>query len=151
MAFLPLCLLLTGCGPEILFERTQELPTGGWAYQDSVAFEFSVPDTVRKYDLLLNVTHDQSFPYQNFYVNIHTDFPNGRRTTQRVSLQLAGDFGAWLGDCGGTSCDLQIPVLSNARFAQSGTFGVVVEQYSRDEPLVGVRELGLRVEVAEEQ
>jgi gliding motility-associated lipoprotein GldH len=89
-----------GCGPEVIYDRAETLPAEGWSYADSVAFEFAIPDTVRNYDLVLMVEHDQTFPYQNFYVNIHTDFPNGRRTTQLVSLQLAGDFGAWLGNRG---------------------------------------------------
>jgi gliding motility-associated lipoprotein GldH len=139
-----------GCGPEVIYDRAETLPAEGWSYADSVAFEFAIPDTVRNYDLVLMVEHDQTFPYQNFYVNIHTDFPNGRRTTQLVSLQLAGDFGAWLGNRGGKTCTLDIPILSGARFSQSGAFGVTVEQHTRDEPLQGIREIGLSVVLAQE-
>lgn len=143
--------LLTACGPAVVYEHTEPIGEGAWYYADSINFDFTIPDTLRTYDLRLSVEHDRTFPYQNFYVNIRTGFPSGKRTAQSVSLQLAGDFGAWLGNCGGESCKLEIPVLSGARFDQVGDFNIVVAQHTRDEPLEGIRALGLRVTVAEEQ
>ena len=102
--------LVTACGPEVLYERSiatgadEEQPS--WAYTDSLAYEFDVPSTDQRYDLELLVEHAEAFPYENFYLNLHTTPPNGKRTTERVSLQLSGEYGEWHGACSGGDCEL---------------------------------------------
>lgn len=142
--------ILSACGPTVIYEQHQELPATGWAYADSARFEFKVPDTGQAYDLVLSLTHSADFPYQNFYVKLHTGFPSGKRTSEQLSLQLAGDFGAWLGDCSGAVCEQEITILRNARFADTGDYYLTVEQFSREEPLAGVGSVGLAVVETEE-
>lgn len=146
LALLP---LLTACGPEVIFEEAALFGEDGWAYADSVRYDFTVAEIERPYNLDLTVHHGTDFSYQNFYVKVHTSFPSGKRETKQSSLQLAGDFGSWRGDCSGESCSLSIPMLSNVLFQEAGDYSIVVEQFSRDEPLGGVDGLGLKVSVAE--
>lgn len=137
--------LLTSCGPKVIYEQTSTFPAKEWAYADSARFEFTVQDVVKAYDLVLTLTHGTDFPAQNFYVRLHTGFPSGKRTSEQVSLQLAGDFGAWLGDCSGETCEQKITILQNAKFADPGEYYLTVEQYSREEPLAGIGSVGLAV------
>ena len=138
--------LLTACGPTVVYEDSHPLPDTGWAYADSARFAFAIPDTTINYDYVLTLEHSPEFAYQNFYVRFHTGYPSGVRKTEEVSLQLAGDFGVWHGECSGTSCELEIPILRNARFAAAGDYVLTVEQFSRENPLTGVAAVGLRVE-----
>lgn len=148
LLLLPL-ISLTACGPEIVYEREVDFAETGWAYADTVRFDFELADTSRAYDLLLTVEHGTDFPYENFYVRIHTTFPSGKRNTEQVSLQTTGDFGAFLGECSGGDCSLPVLILENARFAATGDYALTVEQYSRDEPLSAVFGLGLRIVVSD--
>ncbi|MEO0733012.1 MAG: gliding motility lipoprotein GldH [Bacteroidota bacterium] len=143
---LPLCLFLTACGPATLYEAEHALPDKGWTYGDVTAFTFTVTDTTQAYDLFLNVTHQPDFAYQNFYVLLYASLPSGTVDTQRVSLQLAGDFGSWLGDCGSSGCTLEIPILENVTYRVAGEYGLRVEQFSRDNPLAGVNAVGMIVQ-----
>lgn len=147
LAFLP---FLTACGPEIVYEEATVFADGNWAYADSVNFNFEVTDVDRPYDLDLTVSHGTDFAYQNFYVRVHTTFPSGKRETSQSSLQLAGDFGAWRGDCSGEHCTLSIPMLTDVRFEEPGAYAITVEQFSRDEPLAAIDGVGLRLSVSEE-
>lgn len=142
-------MLLFACGPTVIYDQQKEMPETGWAYQDTARYDFSIPATDQAYDLVLNLEHGTAFPYQNFYVKIHTGFPSGKRTTEEVSLQLAGDFGAWLGDCGGEVCDQEITILRNAKFAETGAYYLTVEQYTREPVLGGIDALGLAVRESE--
>ncbi len=146
LLFLALC---SACGPTVIYEQTKDFPADGWAYADSARFEFNIPNPDQAYDLVLQLEHSTAFPYQNFYVKLHTGFPSGKRTSEQVSLQLAGDFGAWLGDCSGEVCGQAITILRNAKFADAGEYYLTVEQYSREEPLMGVGAVGLAVVEAE--
>lgn len=146
---LPLLALLTACGPEVVYQEVRPLAATGWTYADSLSFVYPVIDRSRVYDLVVDVTHSEDFAYQNFYVWLHTTFPNGKRSSEKLSLQLAGDYGAWLGDCSGGSCTLGIPILQQLRYTLTGDYVLTIAQHSRDEPLVGIERIGVRLVVNE--
>ncbi len=125
------------------------MPESGWAYADTARFNFAIPSTETAYNFVLTVAHDEDFAYQNFYVLLHTGFPNGKRQSQQLSLQLAGDFGAWKGNCSGGTCTQEITFLQRARFEQVGDYYLTIEQHSREEPLTAIKSVGFSVVVAE--
>lgn len=143
------CLLLTSCGPTVVYEQEYDIEESGWTYADSLSFNFTIEDTTLTYEYLLDLTHSADFPHQNFYVNLHTRFPSGQRSSQQLSLQMADNFGQWYGDCGGETCELSIPILQKARFQSPGAYSLTVEQNTRENPLQNINALGLRVVVSE--
>lgn len=151
LPFLILFTFCSACGPTVIYEQIKVLPADGWTYADSARFEFTVPDPEQAYDLVLSLKHSDNFAAQNFYVKLHTGFPSGKRTSEQLSLQLAGDFGAWLGNCSGDACEQEITILRNAKFADTGEYSLTVEQFSREEPLSGIGSIGLTVVETVEQ
>lgn len=142
---LPLVVCCTACGPNVIFTESKSFPESGWAYADTAHFKFVIPSTETAYDFVLSVDHNKEFAYQNFYVQLHTGFPNGKRQSQELSLQLAGDFGAWKGSCSGAVCTQDITFLRNARFEQTGAYYLTVVQHSREALLKGIEELQFSV------
>lgn len=153
MRTLPFLILLaclcSACGPTVIFEEEMQVPEAGWAYPDTAHFNFTISDPETAYNFVLHLEHGTEFPYQNFYVNLHTGFPNGTRNSQQLSLQLAGTFGAWKGDCSGASCDMDITFLRNARFEQVGDYYLTIEQHSREPVLGSISNVGFSVEESE--
>ena len=145
LQLLALAVLCSACGPTVIYEETKAFPEAGWGYADTARFDFNIPTTEQAYDLVLRLEHAKVFPYQNFYVRLHTGFPSGKRTSEQVSLQLAGDFGAWLGDCGGEICEQDITILRNAKFEEAGMYYLTMEQYTRESVLASVGAVGLAV------
>ena len=143
-----LVLGFTSCGPTVIYEENHQVGNGGWRYSDTLSFAYEIVDTTQAYDLEIEVDHADNFAYENFYLKIHTNLPNGRRTTERISLDLAGDYGAWNGDCSGGVCQFSIPILFNTRFQTPGRYGITLEQNSRDEPLAGILGMGLKLQEA---
>lgn len=144
-----LAVICSACGPKVVFSDEKDLPATGWAYADTARFEFTIPDTETAYDFVLHVGHSTDFPNQNFYVNVYTGFPSGKRSAQQLSLQLAGNYGEWLGDCSGENCQEDITFLRNARFEAAGNYYLTVEQNSREAELGGVSSIGFSVVEAE--
>ncbi|RME98138.1 MAG: hypothetical protein D6772_09450 [Bacteroidetes bacterium] len=138
--------LLSACGPKIVYDETISFADTGWSYTDSLVATFDIVDTNKIYNLHLLLTHSPDFAYQNFYVQVHTVFPSGQRISQQLSLELARSSGAWYGACSSEVCELDIPIQEGAYFNQPGTYRVVVEQFSRDNPLEGVYALGFALE-----
>ncbi|MEL6867552.1 MAG: gliding motility lipoprotein GldH [Bacteroidota bacterium] len=139
-----LCIL--ACGPNYLYQETKTLGDAGWTYQDSLDFPFSISDTNRIYNLYLDVEHDNSYPFQNMYIKIHTAFPDGQRPAQQVSINMADKVGQWYGNCGSTRCELRVPIQTGAFFNQAGDYQVTIEQFMRRDPLPGIKTLSFRIE-----
>ena len=136
--------VLTACGPDVVYERDVPLP-GTWTYADSVTFAYDIADTSRAYDLQLSLKHTDAFATQNLYARFVTVYPDGRRQSEPVSLELADQTGRWLGDCSGEACELRIPLQDSTRFPLPGEYGLVVHQYMRTDALTGVNGVGLRI------
>jgi gliding motility-associated lipoprotein GldH len=140
---------LSACGPNYVYEQELIVPEAGWGYSDSLVAKFEVPDTNTIYNLHLLIEHTTYFSYQNFYVLVHTQFPDGQRLTEQLSLELAGKGGVWLGNCRGELCTLDIPIQEGAYFNQAGNYQVTVEQYSRRNPLPEIKSIRFALEATE--
>ncbi|MCB0706933.1 MAG: gliding motility lipoprotein GldH [Saprospiraceae bacterium] len=140
-----LSVLFFSCGPDYLYENTQTLESEEWSYADSISFEITIADTSHLYELVVEVEHATVYPRQNLYTRISTDFPDGTRLSKPVSLELADKTGFWYGDCNSDWCSIDIPIQTNAFFNQAGTYRFTLEQFTRIDPLPGVRKVGFAV------
>jgi gliding motility-associated lipoprotein GldH len=142
--FSMLLLNLSSCGPKVIFDQKVKL-SGTWLYNDSIKFDFEITDNTKTCDLILVLTHSDVFSYENLYVNATTIFPDGSKTTNPVSLQLADKNGGWIGDCTGDNCSITIAMSSAAYFKSSGKYAIMLEQYSRKDSLEGISAIELKV------
>jgi gliding motility-associated lipoprotein GldH len=147
---LSLCLagsaLISGCGPDYLYRKNFELPPSGWTYADTLDFPITIEDTTRLYNLDLELRHTREYPFENLYVQIHTNFPGGKRLSRRLSLELADDAGLWQGDCGRHSCKITIPLQQGAFFNVPGEYLFTLEQFMRRDSLPGLESIEFKVE-----
>jgi gliding motility-associated lipoprotein GldH len=149
--FLILVLSIVSCGPDYVYEKEIEPVDKVWAYQDSLIAKFNISDTTAIYNLHLALEHGTDFPYQNFYVRLHTRFPDGQLLTEQLSLELSGKGGIWLGDCDATTCLLDIPIQEGAYFNQAGDYELTIEQFSRKELLPAVNKVSFSLEKTKEK
>ena len=138
-------LLLSACGPTIVYEESVPVSGEAWTYADSLAFAYEIVDTAKAYDLELTVEHTDAFATQNLYARFVTAYPSGLRESEPVSLELADRFGRWLGDCSGAECSLTLRLQEGARFPEPGRYGLTLHQYGRTESLGGVLGASLRI------
>ena len=140
-----LALLLAGCKGDFLYEKTLDIPNGAWAYEDTLKFDFDVSDTTQLYALLLEVTHAGDYSFQNLYVQFHTTFPSGKTETKLVSLELAAQTGIWNGKCRANECKVEIPLQAKTFFKETGQYTLTIEQYMRQNPLPGLKQIALKI------
>lgn len=144
-------LFLLACGPNYVYEAEIEPTDATWAYSDSLVAKFTITDTTAIYNLHLELEHGVDFPYQNFYIQLHTRFPNGQLLSEQLSLEIAAKGGVWLGDCNSQSCVLDIPIQEGAYFNQIGDYQLTIEQFSRKELLPAVNRVAFRLEETAEK
>ena len=141
-----LWVVIIGCGPDFIYHEEYETREGKWAYMDTIDFRVRIVDTLAIYNLSLDVEHSTEYAFQNLYVNIYTDFPNGGRLKKLVSLELANKGGIWLGDCSRKFCTLNIPIQQGAFFNEPGEYIFTLEQHMRIDPIPGIKGFALKIE-----
>ena len=144
-----LCLLLSACGPKVIVEESKVIDSTGWAYDNELTFSFDITDTTSVYDIWVEMEHDVDFPYQNFYSNIRTEFPDGKEQVQLLSFEIAEKSGRWFGKCNDESCHIEIPLQVGARFDQIGDYLIGFEQYSRKDSLWGIKDFTFKLTESE--
>ena len=135
-----------GCGPEIVVEHRTEFSDQQWSGSDTLDARFDITDTLALYDIFVELRHGTDYPNQNVYVKLLTDFPNGARLDQTLSLELANRAGRWFGDCNATDCDFELAIQRNAFFNQLGEHRIRVLPYMRRDPVEEISGFGVRVE-----
>jgi len=146
---------LTACTDENrVFEENVEIPNEKWTVAEKAILEAEIDDTLSSHNFLINVRNTERYPYRNLYVFVKTIFPNGKSSKDTVGIVLADPTGRWLGSGGGylnSSSHLSNTIMYryNRRFPLSGTYRFEIEQAMRTDTLVGIKNIGLRIEKTE--
>jgi len=119
-----------------------------WAYTDIKTVEVNITDTSSLCDVYLNLRHAGNYEWQNLYSRVKVVSPSGDSSLSRVSFQLTAADGKWLGSGLGDIVEYQVPFKEGIQFKELGTYRFELEQHMRVNPLLGIHDVGLRVEKA---
>ena len=146
--FFAVMLFCIGCGDNYIANETKTIPAYGWTYRDSLAYHFDISDTTKLYNLYLDIKHDDTYPLQNLYTFIKTDYPNGKQYKQQLNIDLASKSGNWNGKKSwfGNEYNTRIVLQEGAFFNQIGTYKLGLQQYLRQDSLQGLKSLTFCVE-----
>jgi gliding motility-associated lipoprotein GldH len=149
-------LFIASCDdPNRVFEENIEIPNERWAASEKAILNTSINDTLNSHNFLINVRNTEKYPYRNLYVFVKTVFPNGKFSKDTVGIILADETGRWLGSGGGylnSSSHLSNTIMYqyNRRFPLKGDYTFEIEQAMRVDTLVGIKNIGLRIEKTRE-
>ena len=141
--------LFAGCADNAVVDVNKEINNRTWSYIKKISVPVKIEDASKAYNLYMNLRHTADYKYSNIFVLIHQVAPGGKRTTERKEFQLAYPDGEWLGSGSGNLYTYQLQFRGNYTFPSAGTYTFEFEQNMRDNPLREIRDVGLRVEVAE--
>jgi gliding motility-associated lipoprotein GldH len=143
-----LLIFFAACDPGRLYDESRGISENGW-HKDSLAeFIINVTDTTQLYNFYITVRNNDNYTYRNLYLFLNTRLPNSNLTRDTIELVLADVNGKWLGKGFGAIKDNQIPVRNNLIFPIKGEYIFGIEQAMREETLVGLVDIGIRVEQA---
>ncbi len=135
-----------GCNPDYIMDQTYDIKETGWTYDNPLNFEVDIKDSLKIYNLYLDIEHSTEYPNQNMYVMIHTAFPSGKKISEKVSLEMANKAGVWYGDCDSEWCKLRVVIQEGAFFNALGKHTFTIEQYMRIDPLPEVKSISFKIE-----
>ena len=143
--------LLSSCSDNYVYQKKHEFPGERWTYQDSINFDFTISDTLKIYNLYLEVEHGDAYPYQNIYTMTHTRFPGGQRPAQQLNIDLAEKSGKWQGKKSGSTWLQRVDLQRGAYFSQLGNYTLTLHQYMRSDSLPALKSIKFAIEQTENQ
>lgn len=139
--------ILHSCGDKnVIFDESVIIPNASWDNKELPYFDVTIDDTLSNYSFYFNIRHLENYRYSNFYMFMHTTFPNGNQTHDTIECVLAYPDGRWIGDGSGSMRTSKILLNKNLRFPLSGNYHFEIEQAMRESVLEGVTDVGLRFE-----
>ena len=139
-----LVMALLSCGDKnVIFDESVIIPNASWDNQELPYFDVKVEDTLSAYNFYLNIRHLENYRYSNFYMFLHTTFPNGSQTHDTVEIVLAYPDGRWVGSGTGSMRNNNVLLNDNLYFPLKGNYRFEIEQAMREPVLEGVTDVGI--------
>ncbi|MDR1668177.1 MAG: gliding motility lipoprotein GldH [Bacteroidales bacterium] len=142
-------LLLASCDTNKIYETHLRIPDDGWKQNDIKRFNVYVADTASACNIYINVRNNNQYKSMELWLFVTVGSPSGKRQRDTVSIRIADEYGKWIGNGLGSHFDTRLLFQKDIRFPETGIFTFEYEQGMRDEPLIGVEDIGLRIEKSE--
>lgn len=147
--FIFFALLLVGCSGRTIYSHYEPLPYSGWDADSALVYDFSVADSSRYYDIVLNLRHGDNYPHQNFWVFAELYRDSVLLSSDTLDYYLADDRGRWLGNGFGSHHDMPMLLKQRFVFPFGGEYRISLRHGMRNDVLPGVTEVGITVDKAE--
>ena len=134
------------CDKNLVFEKNVAIPDDGWNKDSSIVFSIPVTDTLKNNDLYINVRNDIKYEYSNLWLFIEIDQPGNISATDTFEITLADPSGKWLGEGFGGIKTNQVIYKRNIYFPVSGEYKISIKQGMRENVLMGITDIGIRLE-----
>lgn len=142
-------LVMSACDSNRVFEKNDDIPQQEWLSSDSLYFDIHIADKAPK-NVYLNFRHRFGFNWRNVWINMKMQLPNDSVFVTPVNIPLSQPDGQWYGDCSGDICLMKYPLpdFSSYSFTDTGTYHFTLYHDMREDPLLEVLSVGMRVEQA---
>jgi gliding motility-associated lipoprotein GldH len=143
-----LMLLMAGCtDPNSVLDDNKSIDNHNWSYANKIIYPVKIDDAAIAYNIYVNLRVTGDYRYSNIFVLVRRSGPKLNALT-RFEIKLANKDGQWLGQGSGNMYSYQVPIITDFKFPDKGTYRFEIEQNMRDNPLHEVSDVGLRVEKA---
>jgi len=134
-------LFFFSCDGKFVVSETRTI-SGNWDMNNTIEFIIPELDSIKKYNLYLNLRNTNEYPFNNIFLIASMDFPNGKVVTDTLEYRMANPDGTWLGSGIGSIKDNKLWYKENIRFYESGNYTLRISQAVRNNgDISGVSEL----------
>lgn len=143
IVFIFLGIINISCHSEVnyVMRENQDIPNMQWIFSEKPSFNIDIQDTNENYILGFCIRYNNDYPDANIYLFVHTQFPEGEKSIDTLSIDLFYPDGTPTGS-GKYIKELNVNV-SQVRFPQIGRYILDIEQASRRDTLQGIAAVGV--------
>jgi len=141
------------CDPNLEYDQYKTIPEQGWSNDSVVAFQVKKPDTLKAYNLFINLRNNNEYNYNNIFLITEMNFPNGKVITDTLEYEMAYPNGDWIGVGFGELKESKLWYKKDVRFPEEGNYQITIKQAMRKNGevngipnLEGITDVGFRIE-----
>ncbi|MBX9888569.1 MAG: gliding motility lipoprotein GldH [Flavobacteriaceae bacterium] len=141
---------LFSCDKKRIFDDYKSVGTA-WHKDSVVSFNLPDLDSTKRYDLFINIRDNNNYPFNNLFLIVSLEMPNGYTKVDTLEYQMADVDGTLLGDGFSDIKESKLFYKENVRFR--GKYKMNIKQAVRENgkvpgvtSLEGITDVGLRIE-----
>jgi len=155
LGFLLISLILVSCDSNRIFDEYKSIPSS-WNKDDIISFKVTPPDSIKNYNLFVNLRNTNTYKYNNLFLIVEMVFPHGKIMKDTLEYRMAEPSGAFLGT---GSTDVKENKLwykghdSKFIFKELGVYTINIQHAMREngkvngvKELEGITDVGFRIE-----
>lgn len=140
--------ILFSCTTIDLYEKNVTVPGHSWSSSYKPQFSFNIKDTASLYQLYFVMRHNEKYNFNNIWINLYSQPPGDTLHKAAYELQLATNEKGWLATGMDDIYEHRIKLTDNIKL-KAGDYKFIVENIMREDPLLNVLSVGLRLEKKE--
>ena len=143
-------LILGSCNPSIdVFEKNISIPKQQWESSFKPEIIFTVTDTTSLYNVYFVFRHTDAYNFNNLWIKATVQQPGDKKiNTGQYDLTLATNDKGWLASAMDDIYEHRILIQPQTKFKKTGDYHFTIEEIMREDPLLHVLNVGIRVEKA---
>jgi gliding motility-associated lipoprotein GldH len=153
--FLILLIIFTSCDKKRVFDEYKSIGKT-WHKDSIISFSFTQEDTLKPYNLFVNLRNNNKYPYNNLFLIVELEQPNKQIIIDTLEYQMANADGSILGDGFTETKESKLFYKEKYQFKNSGNYHVYIQHAVRHsgkitgvENLDGILDVGFRIESIE--
>lgn len=147
-----LLISVSSCDSNRVFDVYKSVPNQ-WHKDSIITFNITPPDSVNPYDLFVNIRNNNDYKYNNLYLIVGIDFPNGKIIKDTLQYAMAKPNGELLGSGFSDTKENKLWYKEKMTFNENGEYLVRIQHAMREngvvqgiEHLDGITDIGFRIE-----
>ena len=141
-----LVILTFSCQNNDVFLKYKTIPLQGWSKDSVFTFEVPITDISTAYNVFINVRNRGEYPHQNLWLFVQKTSPDSIVSKDTINFYLADQRGKWLGSGVGSVFEMPVIYQRNFHFPKAGKYSFGIIQGMRDTILIGINDIGMRIE-----
>lgn len=147
--------LYISCDKKRVFDEYQSVGST-WNMKKEVVFELPKMDTLKKYNLFINLRANDDYKFNNLFLIVSLEQPNGLTKVDTLEYEMADVNGTLLGEGFSDIKESKLYYKESVKFKASENNKIHIKQAVRQtgkiegvQDLEGITEIGFRVESLE--
>jgi gliding motility-associated lipoprotein GldH len=136
---------LSSCTDQPLYEKVYSFKNKQWSQEVKPEYQVEITDIEQEYDFTLSLRVTTGYAYNNLWVFMKTETPDGTTAREPFEIIIANPDGSWVGNKTGTIIETPL-YFKSRKLPQKGVYKFTIEQGITESKINEVLDLGFRVE-----
>lgn len=152
LTILMFCFVAVSCDSKRVFDEYKTVPNG-WHKDSIVSFKIHPPDSIKPYNLFVNLRNTNQYKYSNIFLIVEMVFPHGKTLKDTLEYRMTDPSGKFLGTGLTDVKENKLWYKEHVVFQEAGEYTINIQQAMRENgkvngvvSLKGITDVGFRIE-----